>query len=278
MWLTPNAPASLPVDLGPDLPPEQSCSDCGIANAVNNLDQAVGLAATVGPALFESGAVIGLPMPEDCPGGGWAFGINDLGQAIGGYSSCGLGVFWQITGSLPTPTPTAIPPTPTPVPTQLSALAPANAWVGLKNSDDVGIHFDLRAEAYVNGALVTSGEVHGVNGGSSGFNKARLDTIAFDAFAPVDFAPGSTLSLKLYVRNACTGPTHNAGTARLWFNDSAANSSVGATIGGTSSAYYLVNGSLLSTTVGAGPKTTIDVAAGAPCSAYKLIGSWAVTP
>ncbi|HEY7341340.1 MAG TPA: hypothetical protein VH591_10695 [Ktedonobacterales bacterium] len=102
--------------------------------------------------------------------------------------------------------------------------------------------------------------------------------LPFDAFDPVDFAPGSTLSLKLYVRNACTGPSHNAGTARLGFNDSAANSNLGATIGGTSSSYCLVDGSQLSATVGAAPKKTVDVAAGAPCSAYKLMGSWMVTP
>jgi hypothetical protein len=218
-------------------------------------------------------------MPDDCATGGWAFGINDNDLAVGDMSSCGLAILWTINGSLPTPTPTptAIPPTPTPIPTQLTALAPANVWVGLKNSDDVGIHFDLRAEVYVNGTQVTSGEVHGVAGGSSGFNNARLDSIPFDAFAPVTFAPGSTLSLKLYVRNACTGPTHNAGTAKLWFNDSAANSNVGATVGGTSSTYYPVNGSLLSITTGVGPKNTIDVAAGAPCSAYKLIGTWAIT-
>jgi hypothetical protein len=148
----------------------------------------------------------------------------------------------------------------------------------LKNSDDVGLRLDLRAEVYANGSLVTSGELQNVAAGSSKFNNARLNSIPFDAFAPVSFPPGSTLSLKLYERNTCTGPTHHAGTARFWYNDSAANSNVGATIGGASSSYYLVDGSQLSTTVGAGPKKTIDVAAGAPCSAYKLIGTWAITP
>jgi hypothetical protein len=42
--------------------------------------------------------------------------------------------------------------------------------VGLKNSDDVGIRFDLRAEVYRNGTqLAGSGEVASVPGGSSGF-------------------------------------------------------------------------------------------------------------
>jgi hypothetical protein len=37
-------------------------------------------------------------------------------------------------------------------------LSAAKVWVGLKNSDDVGIRFDLRAEVYANGTLVASGQ------------------------------------------------------------------------------------------------------------------------
>src|SRR5581483_8751311 len=135
-------------------------------------------------------------------------------------------------------------------PNQLTSLAPAHVWIGLKNSDDVGTKFDLLAEVYVNGSLVTSGQLNSVAGGSSGFNNAHLQTIPFAAFAPVNFPAGSTLSIKLYVRNTCIGPTHNSGTARLWFNDSAANSQFGATIGGSSNAYFLLNGFTLGTSVG----------------------------
>lgn len=100
MWLHPTDP---PIDMGPVLPPDERCSDCGIANGVNNLDQAVGLAVPVGPALFESGVVIGLPTPSDCPGSGWAFAINDAGQAVGGMSSCGRAILWENIAPPPTP-------------------------------------------------------------------------------------------------------------------------------------------------------------------------------
>src|SRR5206468_563211 len=68
--------------------------------------------------------------------------------------------------------------------TTLSALGPANVWVGLKNSDDVGTKFDLLAEVLKNGAVIGSGQVNDVPGGSSGFNNAVLDTISLALSPP----------------------------------------------------------------------------------------------
>jgi hypothetical protein len=161
---------------------------------------------------------------------------------------------------------------------QLTTLDPAKIWVGLKNSDDVGVKFDLKAEVYVNGVLVTSGETDSVAAGSSGFNNAKLDTISFGSFSPVDFPAGSQVSIKLYVRNACTGSGHNSGSARLWYNDVAAGSRFGAAIGGADNPYYLLSGSVLGTSAGSGPKATVDVQSGAKCSAFKPFGTWSVTP
>jgi hypothetical protein len=115
-------------------------------------------------------------------------------------------------------------------------------------------------------------------GSESKMRNARLHTIPFNSFPPVDLPPGSVLGLKLYVRNACTGSRHNSGTARLWFNDSAANSRFDAAIGGSASDYNLRDGFLLATTAGPGPKKTIDVVAGAKCSSFKPFGTWTVTP
>ena len=156
----------------------------------------------------------------------------------------------------------------------LTSLGPASIWVGLANSDDVGIRFDLRAEVYRNGTeLVGSGEVTSVPGGSSGFNNARLNEITVASAAGITFVSGDTLSIKLYVRNACAGSRKNSGRARLWFNDSAANSRLVGTIGSPKT-FFLRDGFLLASTAGPGPKKTIDVAAGAKCSPYKLFGAW----
>ena len=39
----------------------------------------------------------------------------------------------------------------------LTAVGPAKVWIGLKNSDDVGLRLDLRAELLVNGTVAASG-------------------------------------------------------------------------------------------------------------------------
>jgi hypothetical protein len=163
----------------------------------------------------------------------------------------------------------------------LSALSPAGVWVGLKNSDDVGTRFDLKAEVSTGGNLVGSGQLDGVAGGSSGFNNAHLDSIPLTLSAPVNAGSGSSLSIKLSVRITCSGNTHASGTARLWFNDGQANSGFGATIGGGTQNYYLLNGFALGTAAGPGPKGTIDVLVNStqacPGRPFQTIGTWSIT-
>jgi hypothetical protein len=226
--------------------------------------------------------------------GGTGFVITDFGSddlAVGvalqsngtivvvGFSGSDFAVA-RYEGTTPeptaTPTPTAtVTPTPTPTPApQLTALGPAQIWIGLKNSDDVGTKFDLLAEVLKNGTVVGSGQVNSVSGGSSGFNNAVLDTINMALSGAVPINPGDTLSLRLSVRVASTG--HRSGTARLWFNDAAANSRFSATIAGAPNSYFLRSGSTLTATAGSGPKSTIDVfvdraVGGNP---FKPFGTW----
>jgi hypothetical protein len=163
----------------------------------------------------------------------------------------------------------------------VAALSPAKVWLGLKNSDDVGTKFDLKAEAYVGGTLVGSGQLNAVPGGSSGFNNANLQSIPLTLSGPINAGSGSGLSIKLYVRITCSGSTHSSGTARLWFNDAQANSAFGATIGGGTNNYYLLNGSALGTAPGPGPKSTIDVLVNSsqacPGRPFTAVGTWSIT-
>jgi hypothetical protein len=163
------------------------------------------------------------------------------------------------------------------IPNTLTALSPVRVWIGLKNSDDVGVKFDLRAEVYRNDTLVGSGELVSVPGGSSGFNNANVQAVplALSAPDPVSFGMADTLSIKLYARNACTGSGKSSGTARLWFNDAAANSRFDATLAERSRDYFLRSGFALSITLGAS-KQSVDATVGAKCGSFVPFGTWSI--
>ncbi len=74
---------------------------------------------------------------------------------------------------------------------------------------------------------------------------------------PVSITTGDTLGFRLSVRITGVGG-HRSGTARLWFNDGAANSRLEFLLNGTPTTYYLRDGFVLDTVTG-GTKKTIDV-------------------
>lgn len=159
------------------------------------------------------------------------------------------------------------------------AVAQTQVWIGLKNSDDVGTRFDLLAEVYKNGSPIGTGQLDGISGGSSGFNNANLHTINVSLPVNEQFVAGDVVEFKLSVRIAVNVPGHRSGTARLWFNDAAANSSVDATANGVADPLYLRNGFILAVSIGNGPKKTVDVrvdkaVGGNP---FKPFGTWSRT-
>jgi hypothetical protein len=151
----------------------------------------------------------------------------------------------------------------------------ANIWLGLKNSDDVGTTFDVEAEVFKNDVLIGSGQINDVPGGSSGFNNAILRSIGL-AFSTVNITldSGDKLSIRLSVRIGATG--HRSGTARLWFNDFAANSRFDAQVNGSDTTFYLLDGLLLGPSPGPGPKKTSDVTADRAVDGnpFKPFGTW----
>ena len=161
---------------------------------------------------------------------------------------------------------------------QVTGIGPARVWVGLKSSDDVGTKFDLLAQVFKNDTLLGSGQANDVPGGSSGFNNAVLETINLALSSPTGICTGDRLSFKLSVRIAATSG-HNNGMARLWFNDAAANSRFSATVGGVPTEYFLLDGFVLTTAAGPGPKKTIDVHVNRHVdgNAFKPFGTWTKT-
>jgi hypothetical protein len=83
----------------------------------------------------------------------------------------------------------------------------------------------------------------------------------------------------LSVRIAANVAGHRSGTARLWFNDSAANSQFSTTMGDTTTSNFLLDGLGLGSVAGPGLKRTIDVfvdraVGGNP---FKPFGTWTKT-
>jgi uncharacterized repeat protein (TIGR03803 family) len=165
------------------------------------------------------------------------------------------------------------------VPNTLTALSPARVWIGLKNSDDVGARLDLHAEVRQNSTLIGSGEVLSVAGGSSGFSNAKLHSIplTLSALDPMAFGDADIFSITVYVRNACTGSGKNSFTARLWFNDVAANSRFEATIAEDNRDYLLRSGFTLSTTAGTS-RQSVDASSGGKCGPFVPFGTWRIVP
>ena len=139
----------------------------------------------------------------------------------------------------------------------------------------------MRAEVLKNGSVIGTGQIDNVSGGSSGFNNAVLRSIDIAlSTSPVAIVTGDTLSVKVYVNIGATG--HRSGTARLWYNDTAANSRIEFSLYGTPTTLYLRDGGVLGATaapVTATSKKTIDVLAdrlvgGNP---LKLVGTWSKT-
>jgi hypothetical protein len=128
-----------------------------------------------------------------------------------------------------------------------------------------------------NGGLGIDLGSDGVTLNDPGDTDTVLDQVPLTLFEPVVFSPGDALSIKLSVRAGATG--HRSGTARLWLNDSAANSRFDATSDGVTIDFYLLDGFVLGTNPGPGPKRTIDVLVDRAVSGnpFKPLGTWSKT-
>src|SRR5262245_7678230 len=83
----------------------------------------------------------------------------------------------------------------------LTAVSDLHVWVGLKNSDDQGTNFDVRAEVYKNGTLVASGVTLCITGVTRNPSQAKEVIVSFAPFSPSFFnANTDVLALKILTR------------------------------------------------------------------------------
>jgi uncharacterized repeat protein (TIGR03803 family) len=159
-------------------------------------------------------------------------------------------------------------------------------WIGLKNSDDVGLRLDLLAEVIGDGNKIGEGRLDNVSAGSSGFNNAVLHAIPLALTAgPVDFPVVATLEVKVSVRRTCSGAGHATGVTRLWYNgqptDSGAKRDAGSRLDAVSDlvtvGHFLRGGFALSTTSGTSRQSievSVDTKQTCPDRPFKSFGTW----
>jgi photosystem II stability/assembly factor-like uncharacterized protein len=118
----------------------------------------------------------------------------------------------------------------------LASLNELRGWLGLKNSDDQGTRFDLRAEVRKNGVPIALGETYCIDGVTRNPDKAKEVAVPFASFpaAPFDGAT-DVLSLAVFTRigtdgagNFCGGHSNAVGL-RLYFDAVSRPSRFGAT-------------------------------------------------
>lgn len=263
-------------------------------NSLNTIDQTTGAATHVATLSFPAPCTSGnrrINAMDFQPGSGTLYGILNCDNAAWHLVKINTSINTS-TGAVTDVGPTGV--------NQMDALAfqpdgfsPARLWVGLKNSDDVGLRLDLRAEVFVNSTNdppVASGEVDNVRSGSSGFNNALLNSVFLTlAGGPPTISPGDELLLRVSVRRTCSGGGHASGTARLWYNGGAIDTGTGRDAGsrfdvtqdGANTTEYLRTGFELSTSAGSS-RTFIDklVNSKAPCPSRPFVpfGTWTTGP
>jgi hypothetical protein len=172
---------------------------------------------------------------------------------------------------------------------ELTALSPARVWIGLKNSDAVGLRVDLRAEVFAGTTLIGTGALPNVATGSGGFNNARLQVIPLDLTGgTVELPAWTELALVVSVRRTCFGGGHRSGTVRLWYDGQPVDSGGGrdagsrfdATIDGAARDFFLRSGFSLSEMAGTSRvvrHTPVDSTVACPDRPYTPFGTWRLT-
>ena len=142
---------------------------------------------------------------------------------------------------------------------QLTSLSPLHVWLGLKNSDDQGTNFDLKAEVLKNGTPVAEGVKTNIQGvcrvnNDNTLKQMKEVTVTFGSITDRAFSAGDQLGLRIWAKVTATGGHSSAVGLRLYYDAAQVNSRFDATFnplvtfnavgneGATASVTYTVNG------------------------------------
>src|SRR5262249_4829024 len=94
---------------------------------------------------------------------------------------------------------------------RLSAVDPAQVWIGMFNSDSAAMRLDAQAEVLLNGTVVGSGQLLDFKGGSSSFANAVLQSIPLTLSSTPELTANASLAVRLGVRATCALGGNRAG-------------------------------------------------------------------
>jgi hypothetical protein len=102
--------------------------------------------------------------------------------------------------------------------TRLTSLSALHVWIGLKNTDDQGTYFDVRAELRKNDAVIASGETKTIQGVVRNEASAKEVTVTFGAVSDTQLNPGDVLSVRIRAKVADSGGHATALGVRLYYD------------------------------------------------------------
>jgi hypothetical protein len=175
----------------------------------------------------------------------------------------------------------------------VQGTSPAKLWIGLKNSDDQGTQFDLRADLYINNTHISTSQTLCITGVTRNPSYAKEVTVPFGPISDGTYNPGDILSLRVLTRigtnadgSKCSGPGgshNNAVGLRLYYDSPTRPSKFGAEISPdpmkdyflhSSSGNYFLNDTSPTGTVKYKDSSSVNYNNGNP---WKEIGTWNMT-
>ena len=90
-------------------------------------------------------------------------------------------------------------------PAQLTSLDDFNIWLGLSDSRDHDLSFDLRVEVLKNGAVIAAGQESRIDDLQSNASRAKEVEVSFGAITGGQFKRGDVLGLRILARVSSYG-------------------------------------------------------------------------
>ena len=159
-----------------------------------------------------------------------------------------------------------------------ATLGPVTVWLGLKNSDDQGTYFDLKAELLKNGVIIALGQTINIIGITRNPSLAKEVTVAFGPVSDDPLISGDMFSLRIWTKVTASGGHSNAVGLRLYYDGVSRQSRFGmGIVPDPMEDYFLhsdVSGDFLNNRIPTATNPKYKDSPSINRTTYKEIGTW----